>query len=66
LPWFNLKCNTNSCKTGQNIDPVITKDYLPEYAAYYKRGDSKNTDPNELTSKSFPTTFILAGSNEVS
>ncbi|WP_262250417.1 alpha/beta hydrolase fold domain-containing protein [Parapedobacter soli] len=62
--WLNLKCNTNSYKTRQSLDPFLTKPYLLEYAEYYV-GNSENADPNELVFDSFPPTFLLTGTNEI-
>lgn len=63
-PWINLKCNTNSYKTRQKLDPILTKQNLSAYAEYYT-GTNKNADPNELVFKNFPPVFILVGSNEI-
>ncbi len=61
-PWINLKCNTNSYKTRQRLDPILTKQNLLEYAEYYS---NETADPNELVFEKFPSAFILVGSNEI-
>ncbi|MBX2922226.1 MAG: alpha/beta hydrolase fold domain-containing protein [Chitinophagaceae bacterium] len=63
-PWINLKCNTNSYKTRQKTDPILTKQNLLEYAEYYL-DSSANADPNELVFEHFPPVFVLVGSNEI-
>lgn len=64
-PWLNLKCNTNSYKTRQHLDPILTKQDLLEYAQYYIGNNGSLADPNELLFSSFPPTFLLVGTNEV-
>ena len=64
-PWINLQCNTNSYKTRQALDPVLTKDMLYHNAVLYAGGNLKAADPNEMTFKEFPPVFILVGTNEV-
>lgn len=64
-PWINLKCNTNSYKTRQHLDPILTKQNLLEYAQYYIGSNKSNADPNELLFHNFPPTFLLVGTNEV-
>lgn len=63
-PWINLKCNTNSYKTRQKIDPILTKQNLLEYAKYYMAG-STDADPSELVFENFPPVFVMVGSNEI-
>lgn len=64
-PWINLKCNTNSYKTRQQLDPILTKPNLLDYAKHYIGNNEGNADPNELLFSNFPPTFLLAGTNEV-
>jgi|SRR5690606_18357544 len=64
-PWINLKCNTNAYKTRQPLDPILTKQYLSEYAQYYIGNNGSLADPSELSFSNFPPTFLLAGTNEV-
>lgn len=64
-PWINLKCNTNSYKTRQNLDPILTKQNLLAYASYYIGTHENVSDPNELSFSHFPPTFLLVGTNEV-
>lgn len=64
-PWLNLKCNTNSYKTRQELDPVLTKQILSESAGAYLKNTSSDADPNELIFTAFPPTFILVGSREI-
>ena len=64
-PWINLKCNTNSYKTRQALDPILSKEVLLEYAQYYKGPHGTKADPSELLFSSFPPTLLLVGTNEV-
>jgi acetyl esterase/lipase len=64
-PWLNLKCNTESYESRKEIDPVLTRDMLLEYANYYAGNDWDKADPNQLNFNSFPPLFILVGSNEI-
>ena len=64
-PWLNLRCNTNSYKTRQHLDPILTQQNLLEYAQYYIGSNGSLSDPAELLFSSFPPTFLLVGSNEV-
>lgn len=64
-PWLNLKCNTNSYKTRQALDPILTKADLLTYAQYYAGNTTGEADPNELIFKAFPPVFLLAGSREI-
>lgn len=62
-PWINLKCNTESYKTREDLD-LLNKQDLLDYAAFYI-GNKKELNPSELKFKTFPTTFILVGDNEI-
>src|SRR5690606_16548109 len=64
-PWINLKCNTNSYKTRQHLDPILTRQNLLEYAQYYMGNYGRLADPSELSFSSFPPTFLLVGTNEI-
>ena len=64
-PWLNLTCNTNSHKTRQHLDPILTKQSLLEYAQYYIGDHDSTADPNGLLFSSFPPAFVLVGTNEV-
>ena len=64
-PWINLKCNTDSYKTRQHLDPILTKQNLLEYAQYYMGNNESLADPSELLFSSFPPTLLLVGTNEV-
>lgn len=64
-PWLNLKCDTESHKSRKEIDPILTKDMLLEYANYYAGSDWDEADPSQLSFNSFPPLFILVGSNEI-
>lgn len=64
-PWLNLKCNTESHENRKEIDPILTRDMLLEYANYYAGNDLDEADPSQLNFNSFPPLFILVGSNEV-
>src|SRR5699024_11696849 len=62
-PWINLKCNTESYKTRQDLDLIKRQDLL-DYAALYI-GKKQEFDPSELTFDIFPHTFMLVGNNEI-
>lgn len=62
-PWINLKCNTESYKTRQDLDLIKRQDLL-DYAAFYI-GKKEEFDPSELKFDIFPPTFILVGNNEI-
>lgn len=64
-PWLNLKCNTNSYKMRQHLDPILTKQNLLKYAQYYNGQHGSLGDPNELIFSSFPPTLLLVGTNEI-
>lgn len=64
-PWLNLKCNTESYESRKDIDPVLTRDMLLEYANYYAGNDWDKADPSQLNFNCFPPLFILVGSNEI-
>lgn len=64
-PWINLKCNTNSYKTRQHLDPILTKQDLLEHAQYYMGNNNNGADPSELLFSTFPPTFLLVGTSEI-
>lgn len=65
-PWLNLKCDTESFERRKEMDPILSKDMLLEYADYYVDGnDLDEADPSQRSFNSFPPLFILVGSNEI-
>jgi|SRR5450432_986673 len=64
-PWLYLRGNTESYETRKDIDPILTKDKLMEYANYYVANHWNEADPGQLNYSSFPPLFILVGSNEI-
>lgn len=67
-PWIYLKCNTGSYERRKEVDPILTREKLLEYAEYYSETfpeKAGKADPGELSFESFPPLFILVGSNEI-
>lgn len=64
-PWLNLRCNTGSHENRKELDPILTRDMLLEYANYYAGNDWNEADPSQLSFNIFPPLFILVGSNEI-
>jgi len=64
-PWVYLRCNNESYETRKNLDPILTKGKLTEYASYYVANNWDKADPGQFIFKSFPPLRILVGSNEI-
>ncbi|QEC52242.1 phosphinothricin tripeptide acetyl hydrolase [Anseongella ginsenosidimutans] len=64
-PWINLYCDTGSHITRKDMDKVLTKELLLEYAGYYANGNWEEADPARLNFERFPPLFILVGSDEI-
>jgi monoterpene epsilon-lactone hydrolase len=65
-PLLNLKCNTNSYKTRQTLDPILKKEYVKAFVDYYLQGaEDESADPNEIIFDHFPPLLALAGTNEI-
>jgi monoterpene epsilon-lactone hydrolase len=64
-PWLNLKCDTQSHETRKELDQILTKEMLLEYASYYAAGNWDEADPGQLHFTNFPPLLILVGSNEI-
>ena len=64
-PWLYLRGNTESYETRKNLDPILTKDKLMEYAGYYAANSWNEADPGQFTFNRFPPLLILVGSNEI-
>jgi monoterpene epsilon-lactone hydrolase len=64
-PWVYLKGGTESYKTKEKLDPILTKDKLMEYAGYYVADNWSEADSGQFTFNSFPPLLILVGSNEI-
>ena len=64
-PWVYLKGNTESYETRKKLDPILTKEKLMEYGAYYASNNWNEADPGQFTFNSFPPLLILVGSNEI-
>ncbi|RYY28918.1 MAG: steryl acetyl hydrolase [Chitinophagaceae bacterium] len=62
-PWLNLTCDTNAYQT--RFDPILNREMLMEYAAYYAPDNLGGADPGQLPFAIFPPLFILVGSNEI-
>lgn len=65
-PWADLLSKGKSYKTKEDIDPILTKEFLEEAASVYAN-DLLNPLVSPLYSdfKDFPSTFIQVGSNEI-
>src|SRR5699024_12843484 len=61
-PWINLKCNTESYKTRQDLDLIKRQDLL-DYAAFYivKKKDNK---PTEMKIENCHYTIIFIGTTQ--
>jgi monoterpene epsilon-lactone hydrolase len=64
-PWIYLRGNTESYETRKNLDPILTKDKLMEYAGYYAGNNWNEADPSQFIFSNFPPLLILVGSNEI-
>ena len=64
-PWLYLRGNTESYETRKELDPILTKEKLMEYAGYYVANNWNEADPGQFTFNSFPPLLILVGSNEI-
>jgi monoterpene epsilon-lactone hydrolase len=64
-PWIYLRGNTESYETRKNLDPILTKDKLMEYAGYYAGNNWNEADPGQFIFSNFPPLLILVGSNEI-
>lgn len=64
-PWLNLRCNTESHETRKELDPILTRNMLQEYANYYAADNWDEADPSQLSFNRFPPLFLLVGSNEI-
>jgi acetyl esterase/lipase len=65
LPWLYLRGNTESYETRKELDPILTKEKLMQYAGYYVANNWNEADPGQFTFNSFPPLLILVGSNEI-
>jgi epsilon-lactone hydrolase len=64
-PWIYLRGNTESYEARKELDPILTKDKLMEYAGYYAANNWSAADSGNFTFNSFPPLLILVGSNEI-
>jgi len=64
-PWVYLRSNTESYETRKNLDTILTKDKLMEYAGYYVANNWNEADSGQFIFNSFPPLLILVGSNEI-
>jgi monoterpene epsilon-lactone hydrolase len=65
-PWIDLSCSNNSMLENANIDPILEKESLQEYASLYIGNQTLvDINPIKTISNKFPPTLILVGSDEI-
>jgi len=65
-PWMNLTCSYESQMTNREHDPILRKEAIQQYGAWYM-GNAKLSEANpiETINRQFPPTLILVGSGEI-
>ncbi|RAV98219.1 alpha/beta hydrolase fold domain-containing protein [Pseudochryseolinea flava] len=64
-PWINLEANTASYTTHADIDPILSRESVLEYAAAYNPNHRQDANTANLKFTSFPPTLILVGTREI-
>ncbi len=68
-PWTDMTGNSESYKTNEDIDPILTKRYVMDASKAYIAGfgDPENASFSPLfgSFENFPSTLIMAGQNEI-
>lgn len=65
-PWLDLSCSNPSITANADLDPVLTKEKIQQYASLYRAGrDIESINPISRLVEKFPATLILVGTDEI-
>ena len=64
-PGYNLETNNPSTDNRQNLDQILNKEMVKNFACAYAGGDLSIADPSKLNFKTFPPVFAGVGTNEI-
>ena len=64
-PWYNLEVNNPSLDSRQNLDQILTKEMVRNFAYAYAGDNISIADPSKLKFDKFPPVFVGAGTHEI-
>jgi len=65
-PWVDLSCTNASLLNNKDLDPILTKEALQQYASMYADGNKlSEANPIENVTGEYPPALILVGAGEI-